>query len=103
MKLLAQCSLTNQVVHASREWVHDCEPHRGRELGRDDMANQSEPLINVVRSQQAKGAVRLEPKGAWPVAVFPHHCPQMWCHRRTGGAYLIHGTRAERGKPVSLP
>jgi hypothetical protein len=67
------------------------------------MANQSEPLINVVRSQQAKGAERLEPKGAWPVAVFPHHCPQIERHRRTGGAYLIHGTRAERGKPVSLP
>ena len=71
--------------------------------GWDDRANRREPLLNVVRSQQAKGAERLEPKGTWPVAMFLHHCPQMERHRRTGGAYLIQGTRAERGKPVSLP
>jgi hypothetical protein len=65
----------------------------------DDMANSSEPLIHVVRSQQAKGAARLEPKGAWPVAVFPHHGPQMWRHRRTDGASLIHGTRVDVVSP----
>ena len=68
-----------------------------------DMAHSSEPLIHVVRSQQTKGADRLASKGAWPVVVFPHRCPQMWRHRRTGGAYLIHGTCAERGRPISLP
>lgn len=79
-------------------------PAPGRSgAGWDDMANTREPLINVVRSNKPKGLRGLNQKVGGQVEVLPHHPPQMLCHRRTGGAYVIHGTRAERGKPVSLP
>ena len=66
------------------------------------MANTCELLINVVRTNKPKGLTGLDQKVRGQVEVFPHHLPQMSRHRRTGRAYLIHGTRAERGKPVSL-
>ena len=67
------------------------------------MANGSELLLNVVRTNQPKGLQGLAQKGGGQVETLPHRLPQMTRHRRTGRAYLIHGTRAERGKPVSLP
>jgi hypothetical protein len=33
MKLLGQRSLIVKMVHDSRERVHDCQPHGGRERG----------------------------------------------------------------------
>ena len=66
------------------------------------MANTSELPINVVRSNKPKGLPGLAQKGGGQVETLPHRLPQMLRHRRTGRAYLIHGTRAERGKPVSL-
>jgi hypothetical protein len=66
------------------------------------MANGSALLINVVRSNQPKGLTGLAQKGGGQVETLPHRLPQMWRHRRTGRAFLIHGTRAKRGKPVSL-
>ena len=66
------------------------------------MANARELPINVVRSNKPKGLTGLAQKGGGQVEMFLHRLPQMWRHRRTGRAYLIHGTRAERGKPVSL-
>ena len=66
------------------------------------MANARELPINVVRSNKPKGLRGLDQKVSDQVEVFLHHLPQMVRHRRTGRAYLIHGTRAERGKPVSL-
>ena len=66
------------------------------------MANASELPINVVRSNKAKGLTGLAQKGGGQVEMFLHRLPKMSRHRRTGRAYLIHGTRAERGKPVSL-
>ena len=67
------------------------------------MANRSESLLNVVRSNKPKGLRGLDQKVSDQVEVVLHRLPQMSRHRRTGEAYLIHGTRAERGKPVSLP
>jgi hypothetical protein len=67
------------------------------------MANTCEPLINVVRTNKPKGLTGLDQKVRGQAEVFPHCLPQMPGHRRTGGAYLIHGTCTERGKPVSLP
>jgi hypothetical protein len=67
------------------------------------MANICELLLNVVRTNKPKGLRGLDQKVRGQVEAFPLRLPQMWCHRRTGGAYLIHGTRVERGKPVSLP
>jgi len=104
MKLLGQCSLTNQVVCASGECVHDCEPHGGRELGWDDMANGSELLINVVRTNKPKGLTGLAQKrdvARWRRSrIVSRRC------RATGEQVEPNsstGTRAERGKPVSLP
>jgi RNA-directed DNA polymerase len=67
------------------------------------MANTGEPLIHVVRSNKPKGLRGLNHKGGGPVEAFPLRLPQMGGHRRTGGASLVHGARAQRGKPVSLP
>lgn len=86
MKLLGQCSLTESVVHNSREIVHDCQPQGGRELGWDDMANTCEPLINVVRSNKPKGLRGLDQKVGGQVEALPHRLPQMSRHRRTSGA-----------------
>ena len=66
------------------------------------MANARELPINVVRSNKPKGLRGLDQKVSDQVEVFLHRLPQMSRHRRTGRAYLIHGTRAERGKPVLL-
>ena len=66
------------------------------------MANARELPINVVRTNKPKGLTGLAQKGGGQVEVFLHRLPQMLRHRRTGRAYLIHGTRAERGKPVLL-
>jgi len=82
--------------------VHDCEPHGGREQGWDDMANARELPINVVRTNKPKGLTGLAQKGGGQVETLPYRLPQMSRHRRTGRAYLIHGTRVERGKPVLL-
>ena len=71
--------------------------------GSDDRANTREPLINVVRTHKPKRLSGLHQKVRGQVEGLPHHLPQLSSHRRTGGASLIHGTRAERGKPVSLP
>ena len=67
------------------------------------MANTCEPLLNVVRTNKPKGLSGLDQKVRGQAEVFPHCLPQMTRHRRTGGAYLIHGTCTERGKPVALP
>ena len=69
--------------------MHDCEPHGGRELGWDDMANGSELLLNVVRTNKPKGLTGLAQKGCGQVETLPYRLPQMVCHRRTGRASLI--------------
>src|SRR5215813_5193578 len=74
-----------------------------KHLGWDDMANGSELPINVVRTNTPKGLQGLAQKGWGQGETLPHRLPQMPRHRRTGRASLIHGPRAERGKPVSLP
>ena len=55
--------------------MHDCEPHGGRELGWDDMANTSELLINVVRTNKPKGLTGLAQKGMWPGGDAPVSSP----------------------------
>jgi hypothetical protein len=69
--------------------VHDCQPYGGREQGWDDMANGSEPLINVVRTNKPKGLTGLDQKVRGQEEVLPHCLPQMERHRRTGGASII--------------
>jgi hypothetical protein len=71
--------------------------------GSDDRAHRGEPLIHVVRTHKPKRLTGLNHKVRGQVEGLPHHLSQMLSHRRTGGASLIHGTRAERGQPVSLP
>ena len=53
------------------------------------MANASELLINVVRTNKPKGLTGLAQKGGGQVETFPHRLPQMSRHRRTGRASLI--------------
>jgi hypothetical protein len=53
------------------------------------MANGSELLINVVRTNKPKGLTGLAQKGGGQVEMFLHRLPQMSRHRRTGRAYLI--------------
>jgi len=55
------------------------------------MATRCEPLINVVRTNKPKGLKGLDQKVCGQVEAFPHRLPQMSCHRRTGGAYLLQG------------
>jgi len=50
------------------------------------MANASELLINVVRTNKPKGLTGLAQKGGGQVETFPHRLPQMSRHRRTGRA-----------------
>ena len=69
--------------------MYDCQPQGGRELGWDDMANICKPLINVVRANKPKGLRGLDQKVRDQVEAFLACLPQMSCHRRTGGAYLI--------------
>ena len=66
--------------------MHDCEPHGGRELGWDDMANGSELLRNVVRTNKPKGLKGLAQKGYGQAETLPYRLPQMSRHRRTGRA-----------------
>jgi hypothetical protein len=54
------------------------------------MANASELLINVVRTNKPKGLQGLAQKGGGQVETLPHRLPQMSRHRRTGRASLIH-------------
>jgi hypothetical protein len=54
------------------------------------MANRCAPLINVVRTNQPQGLTGLDHKGGGQVETFPLRRSQMWRHRRTGGASLIH-------------
>ena len=68
------------------------------------MANRSAPLINVgeeANKPQGLRGLHQQVRGQW-------QCSRITARRWSatggeGGAYLIHGTRAERGKPVSLP
>jgi hypothetical protein len=53
------------------------------------MANASELLLNVVRSNKPKGLTGLTQKGGGQVEMVLHRLPQMTRHRRTGRAYLI--------------
>jgi hypothetical protein len=64
------------------------------------MANTCESLINVV--------IDTEPKVLTGSAVVGSGVPSSpdadtYDHRRRGGAFPIHGTYAERGKPDALP
>jgi hypothetical protein len=53
------------------------------------MANASELLLNVVRTNKPKGLKGLAQKGGGQVETLLHRLPQMLRHRRTGRAYLI--------------
>ena len=53
------------------------------------MANTSELLLNVVRSNKPKGLTGLAQKGCGQVETLPYRLPQTTRHRRTGRAYLI--------------
>ena len=50
------------------------------------MANGSELLINVVRTNKPKGLKGLAHKGCGQVETLPYRLPQMSRHRRTGRA-----------------
>ena len=80
--------------------------HRGGQgLGLDGMANIFEPLINAVTANKPKvlNKVGLDQKVSGKEQGFSHPLPQTERHRRTGGAYPILGSIAERGKPILLP
>jgi hypothetical protein len=68
------------------------------------MANGSERLINVVRTNKPKGLTGLAQKGGGQAETLPHRLPQMARHRRTGSASLIQwcscGTWSARLSPA---
>src|SRR5712691_7054990 len=75
----------------------------GSELGWNGMVNIRERLINVVISQQAKGADRLGPKGMQH-GRRATHTPVVASTLPANRADLPHsGTEVEHGKSVALP
>src|SRR6266849_1540088 len=82
----------------------NCKHQYGWRARVDAMANTREPLINVVKAEQVKGADRLEPKGnVTGIGV----CSFLYRRQATSPAdrrsLTYRGTPAEHGKPVPLP
>jgi hypothetical protein len=89
-KLLRQCAPALPSTAGLVRRGQDDEHHVVGALGCDGTANRGEPLINAVKTEQAKDAERLGPKGAWPgTGVSSRLCRRRCGHRRTGGAYPI--------------
>jgi hypothetical protein len=88
---------------APRGFADDCPPQGGWELGWDAMANTGERRTNVGSTNKPKRLTGLDQKVGGQEEGLPHHLPPMSCHRRSGGAERIHGTRTAREKPVPLP
>jgi hypothetical protein len=80
-----------KVGRDSCEDVHACQPRGGREQGWADRANRSARPRNVVSTNKPKGLTGWAHKGRGQVETLPPRLPQMWRHRRTGSASLIHG------------
>ncbi len=82
----------------------DCQHQSGRELGSDDRVNSSESLINVVNRDKPKvlkGLTKRCVDRFGNFSPFPTQASEPPANRRD----LRHlaGTRAERGKSITLP
>jgi hypothetical protein len=56
--------------HPTAREDDDCKRHGGRGLGKDGKVNESEPLLNVVRSSKPKTLIGLSQKACGRVAEF---------------------------------
>lgn len=56
--------------HPTARQDDDCKRHGGRGLGKDGRANESELLLNVVRSSKPKTLTGLSQKACGPVTEF---------------------------------